>query len=495
MVGLVQRLMANSARSTLLDRHQLANTIGKYFPTGNGTYARDVYDAAGYPRVITDHELLERLERQDIAGRVVEAKPQRAWKRMPELLDGMREEDADQDGEFSNRWFELTSGSVASVNRSEPLNMLSHLQELDRLCGATGYALMVIGFNDGGDLIEEIPQGSASEIAYLSTYDSTEYEVVEWDRDPESERYRLPTHYRITDTTGEVEDSFTVHWTRTVEASNGLRGVSRMTGVLNRLIDLEKIMAGSGESAWRLVNKGLIISTKDGYKLDPNDEARSAELEEFVHGLTRTLELEGMDVTIAGGEIVDPLAIVRANLQFISSRTGIPYRILIGSEEAQLAGEQDDEHWMEQVRQHQSLQAEPHVLRPFVHRIVRAGVLPPPVTGFYVVKWDEDKHPDPVEQATIGKTVAEILTLLKLEVEPEAFVTAYLVDLDPNSVEVKEPAPLPPALAQAAGLAPSTEGTPPDQEDGQGPEEDEDIPTQNSHGGTTPGGVRFWWRY
>ena len=52
-----------------------------------------------------------------------------------------------------------------------------------------------------------------------------------------------------------------VHWSRVIHIAEnaggtGVYGLPRLQSVYNRLEDLLKIMAGSGESAWRLLYKG-----------------------------------------------------------------------------------------------------------------------------------------------------------------------------------------------------------------------------------------------
>lgn len=375
-------LVANGSESTspVISRRDITRAVGRYFDG-----LRDVYESAGYPRVVDFAELFDRYNRQDIAGRVVDAPAEAAWHYMPTLLDGDDINDAAADGDFVQDWQWLTSLSDMHSETLEPLGLGLRLLEADRLSGIGGRSVIVLGVNDGQPVRSELAKGSATELAYVDAYLERDFGVVQTEMSPTSRRRGRPLLYQVHDrATGVSQD---VHWTRVIEVVNN-SGRSRMLGVLNRLIDLEKIMAGAGEAAWKLVDKGLILTTQPNTKLRPDtDGARAAAIDEYIHGLRRTLELQGMDATIAGGEVVDPSGLALLNVSFISAKTGIPRRILLGSEEGQLAGEQDSEHWAQVVSQHQRQHAEPQIVRPLVNRLVYAGVMRPPATGTYIVKW------------------------------------------------------------------------------------------------------------
>ena len=96
-----------------------------------------------------------------------------------------------------------------------------------------------------------------------------------------------------------------VHWSRVIHIAEnaggtGVYGLPRLQSVYNRLEDLLKIMAGSGESAWRLLYKGLVASTKDGYDLNDSDDTIADRVDEL-HPRHETLPpAGGMDVKIEG---------------------------------------------------------------------------------------------------------------------------------------------------------------------------------------------------
>ena len=86
-------------------------------------------------------------------------------------------------------------------------------------------------------------------------------------------------------------------------------------------IDLLKIMAGSGEAAWKLLDVGQILSTTDGKRLptDPEQlEALEDQIDEFVHGLRRWLLADGLQTNAINGSVTDPTGLVTINVALIS---------------------------------------------------------------------------------------------------------------------------------------------------------------------------------
>jgi hypothetical protein len=91
---------------------------------------------------------------------------------------------------------------------------------------------------------------------------------------------------------------------------------------------------------------------------------------------------------------------VDAVLSLISGATGIPKRILTGSESAELASSMDADNWTSRVQERRTNHCEPNQLRPLIDFFIATGDLPAPKNGEYIVKWPslvslpEDKKAD-----------------------------------------------------------------------------------------------------
>jgi len=66
---------------------------------------------------------------------------------------------------------------------------------------------------------------------------------------------------------------------------------------------------------------------------------------------------------------------------------GVPYRVLLGSEEAKLASVQDKRTWNNRVARRQNSYLTSMLVRPFIDRLIATGCLPEPAQ--YKVVWPD----------------------------------------------------------------------------------------------------------
>jgi len=414
---------------------------------------RDIYKEAGYDKEVTPEMLLDRYRRGDIAKRVVDAPADETWRIAPVVMDGPNEADGSLDTEFAKDWRKLAEGGSMTDEGDTVIGLLHYLRRIDQLSGIGRFGVLLLGFKDGQKLSKPVKSpGSRTAkgpdgLLYCAVYGEPHVKIASFNQDVKSPRYGMPETYEITTWMDDASKlTEIVHWTRCIHvadnlASDDIYGLPRMLPVWNRLIDLEKTMAASGEAAWQLVNRGLVFSTRDGYKLPDDKTEVENEITDFVHGLKRTLQLEGMDTTPLLGQVVDPQGLVRIIVALISASTGIPQRILLGSERGELASSLDEKNWMRVIQTRQQSQIAPMLLRPLINRLIWAGVLPPPQGGEYFIKWPDLLDTDRIMNAEAGKKAGEALNLIGAEVEPEVFASVYMPDLPVGSV-TKRPMPV-----------------------------------------------------
>lgn len=95
-------------------------------------------------------------------------------------------------------------------------------------------------------------------------------------------------------------------------------------------------------------------------------------------------------------------------MQLISGTTGIPARVLLGSERGELASSQDAVNWAQQNMTRQASYAEPTILRAFIDRLISTRVLVTPSEGVdgYSIEWqpllteDENEKADRIVKLT-----------------------------------------------------------------------------------------------
>jgi len=383
----------------------LGAVLGMMF-SGN----RDLYEVFGYKRQVTYLEMLGKYRRQDIATRIVEAEPRATWSAPPQALG---------DEVFMKAWADLIAGH----------NIHESFNRLDKLLGIGRYAVLVVGMDDGMSLDAPIQpvSGAASperKLLYLQPYSELSAAIIEYDTNQNSPRYGLPTKYRITPNKIEKPTSglpsllfkaphFDVHHTRILHVSEGglednILGTPRLEKVYNLLDDILKTVGGSAETFWLTSNRGMQVDVdKEMELLEADAQALEEEIEEYIHNLRRVIRTKGVTVNSLGSDVADPRGTFSVLTSLLSGATGIPQRILFGSEAGQLASEQDRANWAARIEERRVLFAEPMILNPFVKMMVAATVLPAPTS--LVWKWPDAFKMSPLERAQAAAQKARTL--------------------------------------------------------------------------------------
>lgn len=417
-----------------------------------GSKRRDIYEAAGYRKELHYENYVARYLRQDVARRVVNVVADDSWRLPPELLDGPDPDDAQEDTEFTRSWALLAESQLEDGETRRGL--LHYLHRLDTVSGIGQYAVLFLGLSDGENPKDEAKAGSLqdpSRLIFTSVFDEQSARVLKFETDRRSPRYGRPLLYQLTDRSESgALITFDAHWTRCIHAADNvmtsdLVGSPRLQMIWNRLVDLDKIAAATGEAGWRLMVPGYVFTTREGYDLDDPDESHTSQVDEFVHELRRHLELEGMDVKELAGQMQDPSGAVNVILKLISAGTGIPLRKLTGSEMGQLASGQDDDNWTDVIEARQQQHVTPAIIRPVINRLLWLGVLPQPASGAYSVWWPSQRQKSQKEAAEIADRAASALQKVRAKVKPRQFAQTYLPDLPADAVdeEAQEPAPNP----------------------------------------------------
>lgn len=383
--------------------------------------ARNLYRVLGWKSSLSYQDFQAYYERHDVAQRVVDAYPDDTWATPPILYDGAGLE-ATRDSEFVRAFDQLVFD----------VDLWYHLADLDRQQRIGRYGVLFLGLGDGTEVEDEAVR--AQSLEYVWGYSEGDAAITKNYRDSDqrfSKLYGMPEMYKIgganemvtavdsrsdgkgPHTTGaqSVHASRCIHVVERPDRSR-IYGIPPLRAVFNTLFDERKVTGGASEAIWRLVNKGVVASTKEGYKLPPGADSEQelrAEIEDYVNDSVRFLLLEGMDVAIHGGEAVDPSGMFDILMTKIAMATRIPKRILMGSELGKLAADQDTAAWAQRVMQRRKIFVEPKILKPFIQRMIDLGVLPAPVNGVWSWKWKPLFELDEVELAQVAELTARAL--------------------------------------------------------------------------------------
>ena len=140
-----------------------------------------------------------------------------------------------------------------------------------------------------------------------------------------------------------------------------------------------KVAGSSAETYWLTSNRGLQLDVDKDSQLSAEDAADLAdEIEEYQNQQRRVLRTRGVKITDLGSSGVDPSGVFNVLIALTSSATGIPRRILTGSEAAHLSSEQDRANWADYIESRRRSFAWPNVLKPLITKLSDAGVFVAP---------------------------------------------------------------------------------------------------------------------
>jgi hypothetical protein len=172
-----------------------------------------------------------------------------------------------------------------------------------------------------------------------------------------------------------------------------------------------KVVGGGSEAFWKRVDGGKQIKLDPTLPL-PTPEQKAElhnQIEEYTHELRRVLTTRGVDIQDLGTGVSSFGDQVSSIMDLIAATTGIPQRILMGSERGELASTTDQSNFDDRVEDRRSDFADPSVVRPFIDRLISLGVLPEP--SEYYVRWPEIKNLNAAQRMTLATAAANLNTV------------------------------------------------------------------------------------
>jgi uncharacterized protein len=416
---------------SIVSRAILAARLGYQFGTD-----RDLYQALGYPVSIDYEDYAIRYARQDIAKAVIDRPIKATWRGGFALL----ESDDDQETALEKAWGELK-------NR---LSLTSKFVRLDKLTGLGRYGVLLLGLDDiqrSDDFKNPINSGQRS-LLYVRPFGEGSCEIEEYESDPSNERFGMPKFYSITISNPNQKSTsiLIVHYSRLLHITEGktesnVFGTPRLECIYNRLMDLEKLTGGSAEMFWKGARPGYQGKVDPEFMLtDEKKEDLQNQIDEYEHHLRRILVNEGVNYEALAQQVADPDNHVDVQLQMISAATGIPKRILTGSERGELASTEDRENWLSYIGGRREEFAESNIIRPFVDKCMEYKILPE-AKEEYSIQWASLFEESGKDKAEVGKIRATALKEYATNPTAEMIVPAeafyrYFLGLEDDQIEL-----------------------------------------------------------
>lgn len=464
---------------------------------------RDLEKECGYPAYDPDAAYYARLcARSEVADRVCGVYPDECWAVYPWVY----ETDDQKTTGFEQDWEALLFR----------INVWHYLHRGDKLSRRGRFAIVLMGWDDKAGLQNPIRgfDGTVTwdghlnrtrgkppappKLLYLQTYSEDLVQVARRDLDPNSPRFGQPLLYRVTITdprAGSANEEqigpggpgtrIDVHWTRCIhlaevrETSDTFATIP-LRPVLNRILDLRKVLGGSGEMFWRGAFPGYSFETIPNLveESEMDEDSVKEQFEAYANGLKRYLALTGVTAKALTPQMADPTNTVMMHLKLLCSQINVPLPVFL--QEYPPGWDQSKVEWNSRLARRQKLYLNPWAIQPFVNRLLDVGFLRQPKSKTYKIGWVDLNAVSVKDQATIALKQAQALLQYvtsgaEVVFPPKKFFTMVmgLTDEQADSV-VKE------AKAQGkkfmtkqvwqqeAGNTPGTTGTNPDKQKGAG---------------------------
>lgn len=371
--------------------------------------ARDLNKVYGYTVNPTFDQYFSMFKRSGIANRICSAVPRACW-RDGLIIQGDNEE-------------EILVDELKELRRNGMFNKLERADVLNRI---GSYSVLFIGVPD--DMKADQPLGAANpdqlNDVYFTPYKERDININKWVTDPADPRYGLPESYELTPNTDNVSDketspknSIVAHWSRVVHMAEGalsddVYGMSYLSPVYNRILDLNKTIGGGAEAYFRNAVGKFALEVEKEFKGVLDQAAKDAlrtEVQNFTNGMQNYMRLNGMKANSLSSPHQDPEPTVDTILKEISAYTGLPVRILTGEGGGQYAGSEDKQAFNSIVSDRQG-----QICTPWLNRVLEildeAGLIE--LGENYSIKWPLDESTSEKEKSEVTLNRARSLELV-----------------------------------------------------------------------------------
>lgn len=371
---------------------------------------KDIEVECGYPTNPNIADYKKMYEREGYGTRVVDVLPEEAWETVPDVYETEDKVETEFEKAFK----------VLVDNPKAPL--WSCLERADKVSGIGSYGGLLIGIGTGKlsqavDGInpttgEVVGTSQTQDLLYLKPLGEAELTIKEKETDTTSPRFGMPKTYTVT-FEEDNQKGREVHWTRIIHladnrTTNDVIGTPRMKPVYNRLLDVRKVLAGSAEMFWRGGYPGFSFEVHpDMADVTMDADSIKDEMEAYSRGLQRYFAMEGVVAKSMQPQVANPTPHLEIQLKLIALTLGMPYRVFLGTEAAELASSQDRKAWMGRVSRRQERYLEPMIIRPTIYRLMACGVLP--FVEGYTLDWPDRNAPTDLEVADVASKITDAI--------------------------------------------------------------------------------------
>lgn len=380
---------------------------------------RDLYAVGGYPRELNYEKFRGLYDRDPLAGQIVDVPAETTWRKPPEVTE--KDVAPDAPTAFMKDWTDI-------VDR---LGVWRKCQQVDTLARIGQFAVMLIGANEQDDRLLAQPltaKNGSKDLLYLSVFGQKYARIATWTTSPTDPNYGRPEKYDIdlsSGVSGFKGGSISVHHTRVIHVAEGLLddevyGREALRRVYNDLHDFQKIATSTAEGFWQRVAgilQAITIPQGEDWRGLSDDDLDKLEksLQELFHDMRKTFVGQGVKLERLAESEPNPEGSMNMYLRRLGAGSGIPSRILFGSETGERASTEDWKGFYGSIEERQLQHAEPAILRPLINRLLEFNLIAKPTTigrGAYLIQWPKLAVDSDLDRATASRTRAETAAAL-----------------------------------------------------------------------------------
>ncbi|MBS3018551.1 hypothetical protein DJFAAGMI_01283 [Comamonas sp. PE63] len=319
---------------------------------------------------------------------------------------------------------EISPWEVKAGRVLRSIRAWSKLKDLDRRNMVGRYAAVIYRVADSKALEE--PLERATKLVDLIPLYENQIKVTKWHTDPGTENYGTPAMFQYrrisppgTDTEGRPEEWADVHPSRVQILAEGAvgdfyDGVPLLRAGFNRLVDLDKIAGGSGESFLKNSARTIVFKYDtggmpqampgpDGVETGSVREAHEEQAKALNKNQDAAVVIQGGDATTLQTAISDPTGPWTTAANEFAASVRIPFTVLFGQQTGRLASDEDKSDFANRCSSRQEFELTP-MLEEFITRMQAAGIID---AGEFEIEWPPVNAPTEKDKAELlGKMTA-----------------------------------------------------------------------------------------
>lgn len=399
-------------RQSMIRNARTASTLRSQLAAVMGDQKHDHNHDFGFPDQINFEQLYSMWDRNSLATAGVSRIAETLWRDDPAITAGEKTHDeTTQEKEirttFDDRrlWAKLADAYQRSL--------------------VGDYAGAILRIADGQPWDQPVGRAVGIKAVWdiIPAWES-QLEVADWDQDPASPRYGLPSAYQFNEVSvsdgkdrGAVR-SLRIHPDRVLIMSSAgdTFGRSVLRAGFNDLITYSKVIGAGGEGFWKAARSSMTLNIDKEARLQDLAEAMGVTLDklpdkldeviaDFVGGYDKAFMAQGITATPLGVTLpANPEQYYNGPLQAFAASINCPSKILIGNQTGERASTEDVKSWSATCASRRSRELLP-VLRDMLQRFERWGILP---AGDWTITWSDLTEPTGADKLAGAKTMAEI---------------------------------------------------------------------------------------